>query len=96
MNNKFLDTIDEIVCLLDEAYDHYFNLGSGGGKMAEGLIEVYWPNYFERKRGNTEPTVGVYSYVFCPSRMHFFDTVEEALTTVKRWHDFEMKETYGL
>lgn len=65
----------------------------GYHKSSEGLVEVHlcYPNWFEDDYRNAEPKVlvSVYSYLFGPSRMHDFDSLDEALTAVKEW-----KESY--
>jgi hypothetical protein len=36
----------------------------------------------------------VYSYVFGPERQHDFDSIEDALATVREWRDEELARTY--
>lgn len=78
----------EIRRCLKDAYDDYFKRSDDGvHKSSEMAVEVYYPNYWE-----TDPEspmkacgIGIYSYVLGPSRMHHFDTFDEALTTVREW-----------
>lgn len=86
--------IAEIHRLLREAYDHYFANSDGYCKSSEGYVELRWPNYFEMRDGETEPSCGVYSYVLGPSRMHDFDNTAEALAAVRKWHREEMAHDY--
>lgn len=91
---RVIDGVHEIHRLLDEAYAHYFALGDGYHKSQEGTVWVEWPNHFERAGGNTEPRVGIYSYVFADAREDIFDSIDEALDAVREWHSDEMARTY--
>lgn len=91
---RVLEGVEEIHRLLKEAYDHYFALSDGYCKSAEGTVWVEWPTYFAMRGGETTPTIGVYSYVLGPSRRHEFDSIDEALTEVRKWHAIEMQQTY--
>lgn len=86
----------EIRRLLDEAYDHYFANSDGYCKSSEGYIGLSFNNYFDRRDGKVIgiELVEIYSYVFGPSRSHYFKSTAEALETVKVWHKREMSETY--
>lgn len=86
----------EIARLLDEAYTHYFANSDGYCKPSEGDIELTFNNFFERRDGQSFAitSVGVYSYVFGPSRMHYFSSVQSALETVRDWHRIEMATDY--
>lgn len=93
---KELHMLEDIQYLLDEAYDHYFENSDGHCKMDEGYIELRYPSYFDRQKGGElRVKIGVYSYVLGPSRMHWFDTIPEALDAVKDWHAAEMEQTYS-
>jgi len=83
----------EIQRLLDEAYAHYFENSDGYSKSSEGWVEVGFGNYWERQKRNA-PTCDVYSYVFGPNRMHYFDTIRDALIAVRGWHAAEMVHDY--
>lgn len=88
--------VSELMRLLDEAYDHYFEHSDGYCKSNEGYVELTFDDYFSRRAGNP-PTIGVnvYSYVLGPSRIHYFSSIEEALTAVQSWHAAEMERTYN-
>lgn len=62
----------------------------GHHKSSEGLIEITYsyPNWFEADSYLTdEPkmTISVYSYLFGPSRMHDFTSLEEAWEEISKW-----------
>lgn len=65
----------------------------GHCKSSEGYIEVIacYPNWFEAGSkeaylsATPEIRIGVYSYLFGPSRMHDFNSLEEAWEEVKNW-----------
>lgn len=86
--------VAELHRLLQEAYDHYFANSDGYCKSAEGVVYVEWPTYFAMRDGDTEPKVGVYSYVMGPDRMHYFNSIADALEAVREWHAKEMVRTY--
>lgn len=83
--------IDEIVRLVGEGSEHLIHL-DGHCKSSEGAVEVSIPPFSWREESVT-PSVGVYSYLMGPSRMHYFDTVDEALATVRDWHAEAMAVT---
>jgi hypothetical protein len=102
-----LDKVREIVRLLDEAYDHYFENSDGHCKGSEGYVEIRLPNYFGRRDGVSNWTgrpaqvgIGIYSYVLGPHRQHDFESIDEALAEVRKWHEAEMtydyKDDWGL
>jgi hypothetical protein len=82
--------IEEIQRLLDEAYAHYFEFSDGHCKSSEGWIQIDLPTYFMRRDGDEQVAVSVYSYALGPSRLHRFESVDEALENVKQWHADEM------
>ncbi len=92
-----LEILAEIRRLLNEAYDDYFKRGDGYCKSSEGYIEVRYPTYFDRHKyePNTASSIGIYSYVLGPSRMHDFDTFDEAVMAVKQWHDEQLAAEPG-
>lgn len=65
----------------------------GHCKSSEGYVGVTlnYPNWFEADNfqdyidAQPEITVEVYSYLFGPSRLHHYDSLDEALTAVKEW-----------
>lgn len=93
-HQRLIAGIAELHQLLREAYDHYFAFGDGYCKSAEGTVWLEWPTYFAMKAGQVEPKVCVYSYVFGPERQHDFDSIEDALATVREWRDEELARTY--
>ena len=96
MNQTDFNKLLEIRKLLKEAYDHVFhNDPDCGHKSQEGHISVEFGNYWEDKECQMKITsVNIYSYVFGNSRSHYYDTVDEALEVVKRWHKEEMATDY--
>lgn len=89
--------LEEIQGLLDEAYDHYFEVSDGYCKSIEGVINLDFGTYFARRDGDyKEPSVTIYSYVLGPSRSHYFETIAEALLAVREWHAEEMVATHEM
>jgi hypothetical protein len=81
--------------LLKEAYDHYFKLSDGHCKSSEGSISLEFGDYWSDKNCECKITgVSIYSYVLGSSRVHYFDTLDEALETVIQWHKEELEMTY--
>lgn len=97
MNNKDFEKLVQIRKLLKEAYDHVFhNDPDCGHKSQEGHVSVEFGNYWEDQECQMKITsVNIYSYVFGNSRSHYYDTVDEALEVVKRWHKEEMETDYA-
>lgn len=87
--------LQQISDLLDEAYKHYFTFDTHC-KSQEAAISVYYGNLWERDGGPmTIHGLKIYSYVFCDyGRDQWFDTVDEALEQVKKWHADEMSRDY--
>ena len=87
------EKLAEISRLLDEAYKHYFSY-EGHCKSSEGYIHVEYGTYWDRMDNPTEmkiKSVHIYSYVFCSQgRSQDFDSIDEALETVRGWHANEM------
>jgi hypothetical protein len=90
-----ISKVNRLILLLDSAYDHYFKYSDGYCKSSEGHVELTFGNYFNRQ-ADESPTIGanVYSYVLGPSRMHYFDSLDEALTAVQAWYEAEMERTW--
>jgi hypothetical protein len=78
------------VRLLDEAFEHYQQCPNAAWKSSENHISISLGNYWQRNLDHAAPTVSVYSYALGPGRTHDFDTIEEALDAVRRWHAEEM------
>jgi hypothetical protein len=98
MNKEDYEKLEEIQRLLDEAYDHYFKYESHA-KSYEGSIAVHYNNYWDRRNDETGlkiKYIEISSYVFCrQGRQEHFDTVDEALATVREWHRDEMAFDYN-
>lgn len=87
--------VAEIIRLIDEAYRHWEKFSDDHHcKSAEGAVGIHFGNYFERRDGVAKVRVEVYSYVFGPNRLHEFDSIDDALEEVRRWHAEEMSNTY--
>lgn len=95
MSNR--EKLLEIVRLHDEAFDHAEKYGDGCHKSSEGAITLHLTNRFDPER-DTNPLhikgVEVYSYVLGPSRSHWFDSIDDALAGVRKWHHAEMTHDY--
>lgn len=105
MTNKDFQKLLEIRKLLKEAYDHVFdneaydhvfdNDSDCGYKSQEGHISLEFGNYWEDEKCELNITsVNIYSYLFGNSRSHCYDTLDEALEVVRRWHKEEMEIDY--
>lgn len=97
MNQNDFNKLLEIRKLLKEAYDHCFDNDSDGShKSQEGHISLEFGNYWEDKKCEMKITsVNIYSYVFGPSRNHYYDTLDEALEVVRQWHKDEMETNWA-
>jgi hypothetical protein len=95
MNKTDYNKLIQIRKLLKEAYDHYFQHSDGHCKSVEGNISLEFGDYWSDKECECKITgVSIYSYVLGSSRNHYFDTLDEALETVKKWHNEEMSTDY--
>lgn len=81
------EKLRELARLHDEAFWAADAL-DGHHKSSEGQITVHLTNAFERADGEGMKVTGVevYAYVLGPNRSHYFDSVDEALATVRKWH----------
>lgn len=89
-----LAKLTELMRLHDEACQAAMAL-DGHCKSSEGQVEIRLTDYFERRDGTAPLTVtgiSVYAYVVGPSRMHHFNSLDEALAAVRRWHSLTMEE----
>ena len=99
MNNPTILTIEdmnklaEIQNLLDEGLDHYLQYESHC-KSSEGYVSVSLSNSWDRRDGKNPIGVEVYSYALGPNRGHYFDSIDEALEEVRKWHKAEMAYDY--
>jgi len=89
LSQQDLDNLVEIQRLLDEGLEHYLTYDSHC-KSSEGYVSVSLGNSWERREGEHPIRVEVYSYVLGPNRSHYFESTEEALTEVRKWHKREM------
>lgn len=89
LTQEDLDKLTEIQNLLDEGLAHYLTY-EGHCKSSEGHVSVSFSNSWDRRRGENPLTVEVYSYVLGPHRSHDFDSIDEALEEVRKWHAEEM------
>jgi len=96
MNQQDFEKLLQIRKLLKEAYDHVFeNDHDCGHKSQEGHISIEFGNYWDDPNCEMKITsVTIYSYVFGNSRSHYYDTLDEALEVVRRWHKEEMETDY--
>lgn len=95
------EKIAEIIRLNDEALDNYFEKSDGHAKSSEGYvtIEKHYGNYWDRRgdSGQFKPSdrVSVFAYVLGPNRRNEFDSLDEALEAVQKWHRREMEYDYS-
>jgi hypothetical protein len=85
----------EIIRLHDEAYEHAMQF-DGHHKSSEGWVSVGFGTVFDRYDGLRAGEINhveIYSYVLGPSRIHHFDSLDEALATMRDWHREEMEST---
>jgi len=93
MTNK--EKLLKIRRLLKEAYDHYFEHSDGHSKSGEGFISLEFGDYWSDKNCECNiKAVCIGSYVFGPHRTHYYDSLDEALEEVTKWHKEEMNMTY--
>lgn len=88
--------ISEIMRLHDEALRDYLTRHDWGHKSSEGCVEVVFSDFWERGGWDNPGApgrvkVGVYSYALGPNRMHYFDSVAQALDAVRGWHREQME-----
>lgn len=97
LTSEELEQLAEIVRLLNEAYEHYFEFGDGYAKSSEAHISLDFGTYWDRADPETRhaPKVSIYSYVLGPYRNHNFDPIEQALQVVRVWHDRGMTYDYA-
>ena len=87
-----IENLSEITALLDEAYENYFTKSPDAlAKGSDGSVTVKFGTHFERKDIGIKITkVTIFSYIFYKERSIDFDTTEEALSEVRKWHAKEM------
>lgn len=89
-----INKLSEIQNLLDEGLEHYLQYESHC-KSSEGHVSVSLSNSWDRRDGKNPIGVEVYSYVLGPSRSHYFESIDEALEEVRKWHKAEMEYDYN-
>lgn len=89
MTQEDIDKLVEIQNLLDEGLAHYLTY-EGHAKSSEGHVSLNFDTSWARRAGAPQLTVSVYSYVLGPHRSHDFDSIDEALAEVRKWHANEM------
>jgi hypothetical protein len=94
MNETDLTKLRELTLLLDLAYLHHFRGDSRNYKSAEASIRLEFGNFWYRKdhppgqaAAPLIETVLVYSSVWSAARLNYFDTLDEALTTIRGWYE---------
>ena len=92
LTQQDLDNLTEIQRLLDEGLEHYLSYESHC-KSSEGAVAVHFGNSWDRRDGRNPISVEVYSYTLGPHRSHDFDSIQEALEEVRKWHKAEMEYT---
>lgn len=75
--------------LLAEAYEHYF-LYDRAALPDEGSVTIAWPAVRAILDGDAEPSVRITSLAYGDGTTHVFDTLDDALVEVERWHSREM------
>jgi hypothetical protein len=88
--DEILDKLNKIHTLLLEAYSHYF-VYETHCKSSEGIVSLHFPNFWDLRAGETEPSVEIFSYALTNGRTHHFDSLDKALEEVKKWHKAEME-----
>ena len=99
LTSSELAKLNEIQRLIDEAYDDYIDRDPDlYHKSSEGHISVSFGNYFDRSDEEfprVTPEVDIYSYVLGPHRSHYFDSIDQALETVRVWHHNQLNTVYS-
>lgn len=97
LDENFLNKVREITRLHDEAFEHYQKFDQHC-KISDGSISVhveFGSVHERRENGNLTPrvTLTIYSYVVgvpeeeqFEAPRYYFETVDEALETVRAWH----------
>ena len=98
LTSSELAKLNEIQQLIDEAYDDYIDRDPDlYHKSSEGHISVSFGNYFDRSHEESPrvtPEVEIYSYVLGLHRSHYFDSIDQALETVRVWHRNQLNTVY--
>lgn len=100
MTNEQFELFRKIRRVLGEIHQQWVDnikegIDDGHCKSSEGMIEVHYPTWFdcdslEEYCSAKADGIGIYSYVFGPSRMHDFtgeNAFVDALAEVENWRD---------
>lgn len=83
------ERVQRLQKLLFEAYSHYFQYEKAA-IADEGTVTVSWPTFRSILNGDVEPSVTIVSSVFGDGNVHVFETLDDAVMSVERWHFAEM------
>lgn len=95
MSQEELKKLKELRTLLANLHQAWTDdkYKDGHCKPNEGYVGIIlsYPNWFSSESYqdylNAEPklSVEVYSYLFGPNRLHYYDSLDEAIAAVKEW-----------
>lgn len=77
IESEFYELIERGKAHLDAAYDHYFEYSDGTCKSSEGSVTIFSGTYFDRRGGQEDMLIEVYSYVFARGRREVFKSAAE-------------------
>lgn len=75
--------------LIDKAYEHFADTGTGRYLLTDGLISIANGSYFDRRIGTSRLIIKVYSSVFAGTDENFAGT-QELLEWAKKTYRDEM------
>lgn len=84
--------LKKMIRLLDEAYSHYYErMGQPELPGVEGNVTFEFGS-FGTRQATGRKLIEIYSPVFCDgdTRVQRFDSVEDAICAVMKWHTKEM------
>lgn len=88
LTEEHVQKFNQILDLLEEAYEAYFSSGETHCKSSDGYAALALPPYFWREEEGVQPGVNIWSYVLASNgRDHYFDSLDEALVEVQSWRD---------
>lgn len=87
----FQNKLWDIQYFMDEAIAHAVFNGEESSDE-EGYIEVSLPTFHGRERGNKDVSIGIFTHLLGPDRMHYFDSVDKALAAVRQWYEEEVTD----
>lgn len=93
------EKLAEIIRLHDEAFSNAMKY-DGHCKSSDGYVAVHFGTVHDRRDADQIGEahvrgVEIYAYVLGPSRTHYFDSLDAALTAMRDWHTAEMTHVYG-